>query len=121
MPLIDGGTVRLPRIVGMGRALDMILTGRPVAAQEALGMGLANRVVARGRSRPEAEELARRIAGFPQQCMLTDRRSAYGQWDLPLEAALRREGRDGAPMVAAEGKAGARRFVEGAGRRGVFD
>jgi enoyl-CoA hydratase len=121
VPLIDGGTVRLPRIVGMGRALDMILTGRPVAAQEALGMGLANRVVARGRSRPEAEELARRIAGFPQQCMLTDRRSAYGQWDLPLEAALRREGRDGAPMVAAEGKAGARRFVEGAGRRGVFD
>lgn len=121
VPLIDGGTVRLPRIVGMGRALDMILTGRPVQAAEALAMGLVNRVVARGQSRAAAEEIARQIAGFPQQCMLTDRRSAYAQWDLPLAEALRQEGRLGAPMVAAEGAAGARRFVEGAGRHGSFD
>ena len=121
VPLIDGGTVRLPRIVGMGRALDMILTGRPVQAAEALAMGLVNRIVARGQSRAVAEEIARQIAGFPQQCMLTDRRSAYAQWDLPLAEALRQEGRLGAPMVAAEGAAGARRFVEGAGRHGSFD
>ena len=107
--------------VGPKMAFEMVSLGANFGADDLLRLGLANRVVARGRSRPEAEELARRIAGFPQQCMLTDRRSAYGQWDLPLEAALRREGRDGAPMVAAEGKAGARRFVEGAGRRGVFD
>jgi len=121
VPLIDGGTVRLPRAIGMSRALDMILTGRAVGAQEALEMGLASRVVPDGQSRQHAEELARQIAAFPQQCMLADRRSAYAQWDLELDAALRLEGRLGAPIVAAEGKAGATRFVGGMGRHGKFD
>ncbi|RZL95954.1 MAG: crotonase/enoyl-CoA hydratase family protein [Variovorax sp.] len=120
VPLIDGGTVRLPRVVGMGRALDLILTGRPVAAEEALAMGLVNRVVPRGRSRAVAEQLARELAAFPQQCMLADRASAYGQWSLPLAEALRAEGRHGVPIVEAEGAAGAARFVQGAGRHGQF-
>ena len=120
VPLIDGGTVRLPRIVGMGRALDLILTGRPVAADEALAMGLVNRVVPAGQARAAAEQLAREIAAFPQQCMLADRASAYGQWALPLADALRAEGRAGVPIVAAEGAAGAARFVQGAGRHGRF-
>ncbi len=121
VPLIDGGTVRLPRIVGMGRALDMILTGRPVDAREALQMGLANRVVPLGQALAEAKAIAHALAAFPQQCMLADRASAYAQWDLPLAEALRQEGRLGAPMVAAEGAAGAKRFVAGAGRHGSFD
>ena len=120
VPLIDGGTVRLPRIVGMGRALDMILTGRPVGSAEALTMGLASRIVPDGTSRAAAERLAREIAAFPQQCMLTDRASAYRQWFLPLSEAIREEGRHGAAMVALEGAEGARRFVEGAGRGGKF-
>lgn len=121
VPLIDGGTVRLPRLVGMGRAMDMILTGRPVDADEALAMGLVNRVVPDGKSRQAAEKLAQEIAAFPQQCMLADRHSAYRQWDMPLDAALRQEGRLGAPIVAAEGKSGAKRFVSGAGRHGNFN
>ncbi|MFC6196992.1 crotonase/enoyl-CoA hydratase family protein [Ponticaulis profundi] len=121
VPLIDGGTVRLPRIVGQGRAMDMILTGRPVGAREALDMGLANRVVPDGQSRDAAEKLAHEIAGFPQGCMQADRRSAYAQWDLPLDEALRQEGRWSAPMVAAEGRAGAKRFEDGAGRHGKFE
>ena len=121
VPLIDGGTVRLPRIVGMGRALDMILTGRPVGAQEAYAMGLANRIVPDMQSRAAAEQLAKEIASFPQACMRADRRSAYIQWDLPLAEALRQEGRWGAPIVAMEGKAGAKRFERGAGRNGQFD
>ncbi|QSI34200.1 crotonase/enoyl-CoA hydratase family protein [Variovorax sp. RKNM96] len=120
VPLIDGGTVRLPRIVGMGRALDMILTGRPVSATEALAMGLVNRVTPPGGALAAARELALQIAAFPQQCMLTDRRSAYGQWDLPLAEALRREGAQGVPIVFAEGEAGAARFAGGAGRHGTF-
>jgi enoyl-CoA hydratase len=120
VPLIDGGTVRLPRIVGMGRALDMILSGRPVGASEALGTGLVNRMVAPGGALAAAQALAREIADFPQQCMLTDRRSAYAQWDLPLADALRQEGAHGVPIVAAEGAAGADRFVKGAGRHGQF-
>jgi len=120
VPLIDGGTVRLPRIVGMGRALDLVLTGRPVEAREASDMGLVNRVVPRGQSRQAAEALAREIAAFPHQCMLADRHSAYAQWDLPLAEALRQEGRLGVPIVAAEGAAGARRFVQGAGRHGTI-
>jgi enoyl-CoA hydratase len=115
VPLIDGGTVRLPRIVGMGSALDMILTGRAVGAEEALVMGLVNRVVDRGGARPAAEQLAREIAAFPQRCMLVDRASAYGQWDLPLDLALRREGAAGTPVVLEEGVDGAARFVRGAG------
>jgi len=120
VPLIDGGTVRLPRVVGMGRALDMILTGRAVGAREAQQMGLANRVVADGTARREAEKLAREIASFPQACMLIDRASAYRQWFLPMSEALREEGRHGAPIVAEEGLAGAQRFVKGAGRGGKF-
>jgi enoyl-CoA hydratase len=120
VPLIDGGTVRLPRIVGMGRALDMILTGRPVAAAEALSIGLVNRLTLSGGALAVAQELACQIAAFPQQCMLVDRRSAYEQWDLPLSAALRREGAQGVPIVFAEGEAGAARFTEGAGRHACF-
>ncbi|CAJ0789591.1 Carnitinyl-CoA dehydratase [Ralstonia mannitolilytica] len=118
VPLIDGGTVRLPRVVGMGRALDMILTGRPVSADEALAMGLANRVVEPGGALAAAQQLARDIAAFPQQCMLADRASVYAQWDLPLADALRQEGVRGVPIVFAEGVAGAARFAGGAGRHG---
>lgn len=121
VPLIDGGTVRLPRIVGQGRALDMILTGRPVQADEALQMGLANRVVPPGQARQAAETLAAEIAGFPQRCMLTDRRSVYRQWDLDLQEALREEGKGGYPVVFEEAIEGARRFAKGAGRHGRFD
>lgn len=111
VPLIDGGTVRLPRIIGMGRALDMILTGRAVPADEALDMGLANRVVGTGEALAAAQKLARDIAAFPQQCMLADRASAYAQWDLPLAAALQQEGARGTPIVFAEG--GRRRAIRG--------
>lgn len=121
VPLIDGGTVRLPRIVGMGRALDMILTGRAVLAPEALAMGLVNRVTPKGGALRGALELARQLAGFPQGCMLSDRRSAYEQWDLPLEDALRHEGALSTPMVLAEGVTGAARFVGGAGRHGTYE
>ena len=118
VPLIDGGTVRLPRIVGMGRALDLILTGRAVGAEEALAMGLANRVVEDGEALATAQALARQLAKFPQQCMNADRASAYAQWDQPLAAALRHEGAAGYPVVAAEAVAGAARFAAGAGRHG---
>ncbi|MET3476457.1 crotonase/enoyl-CoA hydratase family protein [Variovorax atrisoli] len=120
VPLIDGGTVRLPRIVGMGRALDMILTGRAVGASEALAMGLVNRVTPPGGALAAAQQLARELAAFPQRCMLADRRSAYEQWDMPLAEALRREGSLGVPVVFAEGQAGAARFAGGAGRHGEF-
>lgn len=120
VPLIDGGTVRLPRIIGTGRALDIILTGRPVNAAEAQEMGLANRVVRDGTARAEAEALARQIASFPQACVRADRRSAMAQWELPLAAALQQEGACGAPIVAAEGKRGARQFEQGVGRHGQF-
>ena len=118
VPLIDGGTIRLPRLVGMGRALDLILTGRAVGADEALQMGLANRVVDDGQALAEAQALARQIAGFPQICLRADRASAFAQWDLPLAEALQREGAGGARAVVAEGLAGAARFAAGAGRHG---
>jgi enoyl-CoA hydratase len=118
VPLIDGGTVRLPRLVGMGRALDLILTGRAVAADEALAIGLANRVVDDGQALAEAQALAAQIAAFPQRCMNADRAAAYAQWDLPLAEALQREGAGGFPVVAAEALAGAARFAAGAGRHG---
>ncbi len=118
VPLIDGGTVRLPRIVGMGRALDMILTGRAVGAAEALAMGLATLVVDDGQALAAAEQLAAQIAAFPQRCMNADRTSAYAQWDLSLSEALRREGASSFDVVAAEGVAGAARFAAGAGRHG---
>jgi len=118
VPLIDGGTVRLPRIVGAGRALDMILTGRAVPADEALTFGLVNRVVEDGGALAAAQALATQIAEFPQACLRADRASAIRQWDLPLEDALRLEGAGGFAVVAAEGLAGARRFAAGAGRHG---
>ena len=120
VPLIDGGTVRLPRIVGQGRALDMILTGRPVEAAEALGMGLANRVVPAGHALVEAQRMAAEIARFPALCMRTDRLSAYRQWDMDLAEALRFEGREGERPLRAEATAGARRFADGEGRGGEF-
>ena len=120
VPLIDGGTVRLPRVIGQGRALDMILTGRPVGAHEALQMGLANRVVPTGESLTVAHRLADQIAAFPNQCVLADRASVYAQADLDLTDALRSEGAHGVPIVFAEGAAGAERFTGGAGRHGAF-
>ena len=120
VPLIDGGTVRLPRVIGMGRALDMILTGRPVNADEALSMGLANRVVSEGQALSEALALARQLAAFPQQCMNVDRASAYAQWDMSLANALQSEGSNGVPVVMAEGASGATHFAQGAGRHGKF-
>jgi len=121
VPLVDGGTVRLPRAVGMGRALDMILTGRPVDASEAKQMGLADRVVASGSARAEAEALAREIARFPQICLRSDRMSAYEQWDRPPADALENELRRGLEVIeSGETRAGATRFARGAGRGGNF-
>ena len=119
MPLIDGGTVRLPRIVGHGRALDLILTGRPVRADEALAIGLANRVVPRGASRAAAEELARQLADLPQACLRGDRRSALEQHALDLPTALQNELRHGVHALSLEGIGGAQRFASGAGRHGA--
>jgi enoyl-CoA hydratase len=120
VPLVDGGTVRLPRVIGQGRALDMILTGRPVDAAEALSFGLANRLVPAGRARAEAEALAAEIARFPQICMRSDRLSAYRQWDKPIEDALALEGRLGEAALRSEAVAGASRFAGGLGRGGDF-
>jgi enoyl-CoA hydratase len=120
VPLIDGGTIRLPRIVGHGRALDLILTGRAVNAEEALAMGLANRVVPRGTARAAAETLAAELARLPQAAMRGDRMSAYEQWDLAYEAALQNELRHGMKALA-EGLAGAQRFSAGAGRHGASE
>jgi enoyl-CoA hydratase len=121
VPLIDGGTIRLPRLIGHGRALDLILTGRPVKAEEALAIGLANRIVARGQARAAAEALARDIAAFPQTCVRSDRRSAFEQWNLPLGEALRNEFRLGmATIESGEALTGASRFASGSGRGGNF-
>lgn len=117
VPLIDGGTVRLPRLIGLSRALDLILTGRPVDAREALAMGLVNRVVERGQARSAAEQLARELSELPQECMRADRRSAYEQWDRPLDVALRREFETGVRVLPGAVE-GAQRFVAGAGRHG---
>lgn len=120
VPLIDGGTVRLPRIVGHGRAMDMILTGRPVQAEEALAIGLANRVVDDGSAVDSARALARELAAFPQRCLLADRASALRQWDLDLHGALVAEGAAGYPVVFEESIEGAKKFKDGAGRHGRF-
>jgi enoyl-CoA hydratase len=122
VPLVDGGTVRLPRLIGQGHAMDLILTGRPVEAREALSMGLVNRVVPVGEARAAAEALAHEIARFPEICMRADRRSAYEQWDLPLDRALANEYARGWEAIrAGETVEGAKRFASGKGRGGRFD
>ncbi|HEY7811537.1 MAG TPA: crotonase/enoyl-CoA hydratase family protein [Allosphingosinicella sp.] len=121
VPLIDGGTVRLPRVVGHGRALDMILTGRPVGADEALAIGLASRVVPAGSALEQAMSLARAISAFPQTCLRADRLSAYQQWDSALTAALQAEALAGEVPLREEGLFGAARFSDGAGRSGHFN
>jgi enoyl-CoA hydratase len=117
VPLIDGGTIRLPRLIGLSRALDLILTGRAVKADEALAMGLVNRVVPAGQARAAAEQLALELAALPQAAMLADRMSAYLQHDLDLDAALAKELELGSRALA-EAVEGAGRFAGGAGRHG---
>ncbi len=122
VPLIDGGTVRLPRLIGESRALDLILTGRPVGADEAHAMGLVNRIAPAGQARAVAEDLAQEIARFPQTCMLNDRKSVYEQWSKPLDEALAGEfalGRN--TLESGESREGATRFASGKGRGGRFD
>jgi enoyl-CoA hydratase len=118
VPLIDGGTVRLPRLIGEGRAMEIILTGRKVEAAEALAIGLCERRVPDGTARQAAEELAREIARFPQLCMRTDRAAVQRQAGLPLREALRQEFDQGLEAFRQEGKAGAARFAAGKGRHG---
>jgi enoyl-CoA hydratase len=120
VPLIDGGTVRLPRLIGHSRALDMILTGREVGAREAFDWGLANRLVPQGQALAEARILAEQLGKFPQTCLRSDRRSSYEQWGLDVAAALVNEGTRGAPALQRESQAGAARFAAGKGRGGNF-
>jgi enoyl-CoA hydratase len=121
VPLIDGGTVRLPRLIGLSRALDLILTGRAVQADEALEIGLVNRVVPSGTSKQAAEEIARQIATFPQVCMRNDRMSAYKQFGMALDEAMDHEFERGMESIRAGAVDGARRFAQGAGRHGDFE
>jgi enoyl-CoA hydratase len=121
VPLIDGGTVRLPRLIGLSRAMDMILTGRPVTAEEALLWGLANRVVNDGQSRPEAEKLAREIASFPNICMKNDRLSAYEQFGMNLRDAIANEFKLGLQTLSSgEYLKGSQSFAQGKGKHGKF-
>ncbi|KAM9712626.1 enoyl-CoA hydratase EchA19 isoform 1-T1 [Menidia menidia] len=122
VPLIDGGTVRLPRLIGLSRALDLILTGRPIGAQEALAYGLANRIVPDGQALQAAVELAEQIGSFPQQCLRADRSSAvYSCYDAPsFTQAMQYEFEHGVPIIQSEAIAGATKFTSGEGRGGKF-
>jgi enoyl-CoA hydratase len=119
VPLIDGGTVRLPRSIGHSRAMDIILTGRAVSADEAFAIGLANRLVEPGQALEAAVDLGQELAKHPQTCLRSDRLSAYEQWPLPFDQAIENEWRRGLDVIASgESAAGAARFAEGAGRHG---
>jgi enoyl-CoA hydratase len=121
VPLIDGGTIRLPRLIGMSRALDLILTGRGVSGEEAFAIGLANRITEHGAALAAAIELAKSIAAFPRNAMRSDRLSAYQQWGMPLAEALRNESRHGIETIrSGETGEGAAQFARGAGRHGRF-
>jgi enoyl-CoA hydratase len=121
VPLIDGGTVRLPRIVGQGRALEIILTGRKVPAEECLSLGLCEYLTPTGGAREKAEQLARAIARFPQVCVRADRRSAIKSHGLSVREGLTQEWYNGREALIADGVAGAARFKSGLGRHGDFD
>jgi enoyl-CoA hydratase len=122
VPLIDMGTIRLPRLIGQSRAMDLILTGRPVHAEEAFAIGLANRVVPAGQALQAAIKMAQELAAFPQTCMRNDRLSLLAQWSLTTDEAIANEMRGGLQVIAAgETQAGAKAFAKGVGRHGHFD
>tara|TARA_B100001540_G_scaffold314788_1_gene340486 strand:- start:1144 stop:1653 length:510 start_codon:yes stop_codon:yes gene_type:complete len=121
VPLVDGGTIRLPRLIGQSHANDMILTGRGISGDEALHMGLANRLTAPGKALQEARVLAEQLSGFPQRCLRSDRQSSYEQWGMEFNEALRNETTLGmATIQSGETREGATRFAQGAGRHGTF-